>query len=206
MSVGEPTAGGPCAAGPDGDRVTVETHLDIGDRDEFDVGGCEFGLSGSPLDRDGGGLDRTHGVICQRDARELSVHSVELATRGVKLGDAGFEPVGIVAVGHPVNHAPGGVDSGLGRLNRGARLLCRGLGRLLHFSGGGELVEGFDRRGLQLGDRGRPLVDVRTQPSPFGECGDRRGVGGIRGRGDHLGLLELLGQRRDGLGRRHGPR
>ncbi len=121
--------------------------------------------------------------------------------RGVDLGDAGFEPVGLVAVGHPLNHAPGGVDAGLGCLNRGARLLCRARGRLLHFGSGGELVEGFGSCPRQLGDRGRPLVDVRTQPSSLGECRDRYGVGGIRGGGDHLGLLELLGQRGDGLGR-----
>ena len=115
MSIGELTLAAQVPPASMATGVTVETHLDVGDRDEFDVGGSEFGLAGSPLDRDGGGLDRTHDVIGQHDACELAVHAVELAPRRVELGEAGLEPVGLVAVGQLLDRAAGGVDAGLRR-------------------------------------------------------------------------------------------
>lgn len=192
------------AAGLNGDRVAVDLHVDVGHRDEFDVGGGEFGLAGSTFDRDGGGLNSAHGVIGQHDACELMFHAVEFAPRGVELAEAGLEPVGLVAVRHPLRHAAGHVDTGLRCLNRAARPFRRDLGRLLDLSGGGELLEGFGCCGLERGYRSRALVDVGTQPSPLSECGDGCGVGGVCGRGHYLRLLELLRQGVYGLGRETG--
>ena len=82
--------------------------------------------------------------------------------------------------------------------------LGRGLGGLLHLAGGGILLGGLGRGGFQFGDRLGALVDIGPQPAPFGQRRNRGGVRRIRGGGDHLRLLELAGERGDGVGR--GPR
>ena len=129
---------------------------------------------------------------------------IEFALRGVDLGQPGGQPVGLVAVGQPLDGAAGRVDAGLAGLHRRPRLFGRGLGGFLHLAGGGVLLGGLGRGGLQFGDRRGALVDIGPQPPPFGQRRDRRGVRRVRGGGDHLGLLELAGQFGDGVGR--GPR
>ena len=147
------------------------------------------------------------GVIGQRDGCELAVDALELAPCGVDLGQPGLEPVGLVAVGQPLDDAAGGVDAGLRLPQRAARASSAAASAASCTSAAVvSSSRASCRCGLQFGDRGRALVDVGTQPSPLGERGDGRGVGGIRGRGDHLGLLELLGQRGDRLGRGSGRR
>ena len=111
------------------------------------------------------------------------------------------KPLGLVAIGQLLDSATGRLDAGLTRLHGGARLFGGRLGGLLHLGGGEFVFVGLRGGLLQLGDRGGALRDVGLQPTPLGQRRDGRFERGIGGCGDHLGLLELLGQRGDLLGR-----
>ena len=95
----------------------------------------------------------------------------------------------------------GSIDAGLTGLHHCPRFFGGGLGRLVHLGGGGQFFGGCGRRGRQLCDRSGPLVDVGPQPPSFGDRRNRGGVAGFSGGGDQLGLLELPGQRVDGVRR-----
>jgi len=100
--------------------------------------------------------------------------------------------------------ATGGLEAGLTRLQRGPRVVGGRLGGFLNLVCGEFVFMRLRGSLLQLGDRSGALGDVGLQPSPLGQRRDGRSERGIGGGGDHLGLLELLGQRGDLLGRGSG--
>ncbi len=93
-----------------------------------------------------------------------------------------------------------GLDAILTRLHRGARLFGCRLGGFLDLVGSEFVFVGLRGSGFQLGDRRGALRGVGLQPSPLGQRRHGRFKRRIGGRGDHLGLLELLGQRGDLFG------
>ena len=109
------------------------------------------------------------------------------------------EAVGLLAVGQLVDDPAGALDARLAGLDGRARRIGRGLGRFLDFGGGGQFLHGLSRRSLQLGDRGRPLVDVGTQSASVIHRLSRCGLAGLGRGGNQLGLLEPAGQFADFL-------
>ena len=72
-------------------------------------------------------------------------------TRGVELGEPSLEPVGLIAVAHPLNHTAGGVDAGLAGLHRRrAPLLAAASAASCTSVAVAELVDGFGRCRLQF--------------------------------------------------------
>ena len=99
--------------------------------------------------------------------------------------------------------AAGGVDAVLTGLNRLRAPLRRpSRAACLYLPCGQLLLVGLCRSGFQFGDGRGALVDIGPQPAPLGQRRDRRCERRIGGRGDHLRLLELLGQRGDLFGGR----
>ena len=180
------------------DGLAADTHLDVGDSDEFDVGGSQFGLQRGALDRRGSGLDVPHRRIGQRDRREFSLDALDVGLCGVDLGEPARQPVGLVPVGHLLDGAAGGVDAALTRLNRRARLFGGRLGGLLHVAAAvsssswacAAAVSSSATAAVRSSTSARSL---RRSVSAETLDAERR----VCGRGDHLRLLELLGQRGD---------
>ena len=104
---------------------------------------------------------------CRRSARCLRARGPRARARAVRRRSwpsRVVEPVGLVAVGHPLDGAAGGVDAGL-RASTAARASSAAASAASCTSAAVvSSSRASCRRGLQFGDRGGPLVDVGTQP------------------------------------------
>ncbi len=192
----------PRAAGFQRDRLATDPQLDASDRNDLDVGRRQLGLPGGALHCGGGGLDVPHRRVGERYRREFPLGAFGLAECGVDLGQPAREPVGLVAVGEPLDGTTRGVDADLARLYRCACLFGGHLGGLLHLVGGELVFVCSSGCGFEFGDRRGAFLDVGLQPAPLGQRRDGGFKRGACRRGDHLGLLELLAQRGDLFGRR----
>ena len=159
------------------------------------MGGCQLGLPRGALDGGSGRVDLPHQRIGERDRRKFALRAADLGESRVDLGQPAGKPLGLIAIGLPIDGATGRLDASLARLHGGARLFGGRLCGLLHL-GGCQLVLVCLRGGLlQLGHCGGALRDIGLQTTPLCQCRDGRLERGACGCGDDLGLFELLGQR-----------
>lgn len=138
----------PLGAGLQRDGGVVHAHVEAVLGDQFDSRRGEFGLTRGTLDRQRRLLDGTHRGVVERDGLQLVGDGLQLTRRGVDLGQAHVEAVGLVAVRQPLDGRTCRVDAGLVVGDRGLGALGLLFGGGDHLTRGLGLLGGGDQCGL----------------------------------------------------------
>ncbi len=150
----------------------LHAHVDVGGGGQFDVHRREFGPAGGAFDRHDGYLDVAQHRIGDRDRVDLLLGHVEVAASGVDLGQPSREPIGLVAVGQPVERRAGGVGLGLRLLQCRSGLFGGRRGDVVDVTSDGLLPAGVCCAAVQLGDGADAVLDLGVEPLALGH---RRG-------------------------------